>query len=43
MFPPLTDAAGHPIADLSYPSIRGEADVFVPMFTASTTFGEVGR
>ncbi|MFN7955897.1 MAG: outer membrane protein transport protein [bacterium] len=42
-FPPLTDAAGHPIADPSYPSIRGEADVFVLMFTASTTFGEVGR
>ena len=42
-FPPLTDVAGHPIADPSYPSIRGEADVFVLMFSASTTFGEVGR
>ncbi len=42
-FPPLTDAEGRPIADPSYPSITGEADVYTIMFTASTTFGEIGR
>jgi len=42
-FPPLTDSKGHPIADPSYPSIRGDADVLLVLFTASTTFGDVGR
>lgn len=42
-FPPIQDDAGNPIADPGYPSIEGDADVFLILLTLRTTFGGTGR
>jgi len=42
-FPPLEDEDGTPIADPAFPSIEGDADAFLILFTYRTTFGGTGR